>query len=150
MKIALGADHRGFGLKEAIARRLRALHHTVIDEGTTTDASVDYTDFAIAAAEDVARGDADRGILICGSGVGMSIAANKVDGVRAALAVDAEGAKLARAHNDANVLALGAWQEGDEARVFAIVEAFLATDFEGGRHARRVDKIRAYEEGKKS
>jgi ribose 5-phosphate isomerase B len=148
MKIALGADHRGYALKERIKSLLRTLSHEALDVGTQGEASVDYTDFAIAAAEKVARGEADRGILICGSGAGMSIAANKVRGVRAALAVSAEGARLARAHNDANVLALGAWQEADEDRVVEIVKAFLATDFEGGRHARRVDKIRAYEEKK--
>jgi ribose 5-phosphate isomerase B len=148
MKIAIGADHRGFELKERIKQRLRDLHLESVDVGTGSDASVDYTDFAIAAAELVAAGAADRGILICGSGAGMSIAANKVKGIRAALAVSPEGARLARAHNDANVLALGAWQQDDVARVLEIVEAFIATEFEGGRHARRVDKIRAYEERK--
>jgi ribose 5-phosphate isomerase B len=145
VKIVVGADHRGFRLKEAIERRLREQGVDVVDVGTGDEASVDYTDFAIAAAERVARGEAERGILVCGSGAGMSIAANKVKGVRAALAVSPEGARLARAHNDANVLALGAWQEGDEDQVLAIVETFLSTEFEGGRHARRVDKIRAYE-----
>jgi RpiB/LacA/LacB family sugar-phosphate isomerase len=144
VKIVIGADHRGFELKEHIKRRLLERRDEVVDVGTQGDASVDYTDFAIAAAETVARHDADRGILICGSGAGMSIAANTVKGVRAALAVSPEGARLARAHNDANVLALGAWQEGGD--VLAIVDSFLDTDFEGGRHARRVDKIRAYEE----
>ena len=148
MKIAIGADHRGFELKERIKQRLRDLHHEWVDVGTEGDASVDYTDFAIAAAELVAAGAADRGILICGSGAGMSIAANKVRGIRAALAVSPEGARLARAHNDANVLTLGAWQQDDAARVLEIVEAFVATEFEGGRHARRVDKIRDYEERK--
>ena len=148
MKIAIGADHRGFELKERIKQRLRDLHHESVDVGTGSEASVDYTDFAIAAAELVAAGAADRGILICGSGAGMSIAANKVTGIRAALAVSPEGARLARAHNDANVLALGAWQQDDVARVLEIVEAFISTEFEGGRHARRVDKIRAYEERK--
>lgn len=148
MKIAIGADHRGFKLKELIKRRLRELGHDVVDVGTDGEASVDYTDFAIAAAEKVAHGEADRGLLICGSGAGMSIAANKVKGIRAALAVSPDGARLARAHNDANVLALGAWQGADEKQVLAIAEAFLNTEFEGGRHARRVDKIRAYEEKK--
>jgi RpiB/LacA/LacB family sugar-phosphate isomerase len=146
VRVAIGADHRGFKLKELIKRRLRELGHDVVDVGTDSEASVDYTDFAIAAAEKVARGEADRGVLICGSGAGMSIAANKVKGVRAAVAVSPDGARLARAHNDANVLALGAWQESDEKQVDAIVEAFLDAQFEGGRHARRVDKIRAYEE----
>lgn len=147
MKIAVGADHRGFRLKEAIEQRLRELGHDVIDVGTDREESVDYTDFAFAAAEKVARGEAERGVLICGSGAGMSIAANKVRGIRAALAVTPEGARLARAHNDANVLTLGAWQEVDRSQVLAIVEAFISEAFEGGRHARRVDKIRAYEKG---
>ena len=150
MRIAIGADHRGFKLKELIKRHLNQLGHDVVDVGTDGEQSVDYTDFAIAAAEKVAHENADRGVLICGSGAGMSIAANKVKGVRAALAVSPDGARLARAHNDANVLALGAWQESDEKGVLAIVDAFLAAQFEGGRHARRVDKIRAYEEGNKS
>lgn len=150
MRIAIGADHRGFKLKELLKGYLRTLGHDVVDVGTDGESSVDYTDFAIAAGEKVARDAADRGVLICGSGAGMSIAANKVKGVRAALAVSPEGARLARAHNDANVLALGAWQEGDEKNVLAIVDAFLAAEFEGGRHARRVDKIRAYEERNKS
>ena len=151
MKVAIGADHRGYRLKEMIAAHLRELGYDVIDVGTDSEASVDYTDFAIAAAEKVAHGDADRGVLVCGSGAGMSIAANKVTGIRAALAVSPEGARLARAHNDANVLSLAAWQEDDEDEILAIVESFLDTEFEGGRHARRVDKIRAYEaKGKKS
>ena len=145
MKIAIGADRRGFELKERIKALLASLHHEAIDVGTLGAESVDYTDFAIAAAEAVSQGRADRGILICGSGVGMSIAANKVDGVRAALAVTPDGARLARAHNDANVLTLGSWQAGDAAAVVEIVKTFLATAFEGGRHARRVEKIREYE-----
>lgn len=148
MRIAIGADHRGFKLKEIIERRLRELGHEVVDVGTDSETSVDYTDFAIADAEKVARGEADRGVLICGSGAGMAIAANKVKGIRAALAVNPEAARLARAHNDINMLALGAWQESDPRHVLDIVEAFLSTEFEGGRHARRVDKIRAYEEKK--
>jgi ribose 5-phosphate isomerase B len=146
VKVAIGADHRGVPLKEAIKRRLRELGHDVVDIGTDAETSVDYPDLAIADAEKVARGEADRGILVCGSGAGMAIAANKVKGIRAALAVSPEGARLARAHNDANILTLGAWQGSDETQVLAIVESFLATEFEGGRHARRVEKIRAYEE----
>jgi ribose 5-phosphate isomerase B len=148
MKIVVGADHRGYPLKERIKELLRALRHEAIDVGTAGEDSVDYTDFAIKAGEMVSRGEADRGILICGSGAGMSIAANKVKGVRAALAVTPEGARLTRAHNDANVLALGAWQSGDDENVVEIVKAFLTTEFEGGRHARRLEKIREYEEKK--
>ena len=148
MKIAIGADHNGVALKEKIKELLRSMHHEPIDVGTQGTESVDYPDLAIAAAEMVSRGEADRGILICGSGAGMSMVANKVRGVRAALAVNSEGARLTRAHNDANVLGLGAWQGGDVGQVLEIVKTFLTTEFEGGRHQRRVDKIRAYEEKK--
>jgi ribose 5-phosphate isomerase B len=140
LNIAIGADHRGFELKEKIKALLRELHHEAIDVGTQGDRAVDYTDFAIAAAEKVASGEAERGILVCGSGVGMSIAANKVRGVRAALAVSPEGARLARAHNDANVLALGA-RIVAPALAEEILDVFLATPFDGGRHGRRVEKL---------
>lgn len=144
MKVALGADHAGFALKDALKSTLDTLgvqHH---DFGTSTPDSVDYPDFAQAVAEGVASGRFDRGILVCGSGIGMSIAANKVPGVRAAVITDEESARLCREHNDANVLALGArLTAADSAQ--AIVSTFLATAFEGGRHTRRVDKIHALE-----
>jgi ribose 5-phosphate isomerase B len=144
MKIAIGSDHNGTRFKELLREHLGG-RHEVIDVGPDTDDSVDYPDFAFAAAEMVGRGEADRGILICGSGIGMSMAANKVKGVRAALVDSADSARLTRQHNDANVLTLAGWRtEGADA--MDIVDAFLETEFEGGRHARRVDKIKAYEE----
>ena len=145
MKIVVGADHRGFQLKQLIVKWLRGEGHEMVDVGTSNVESVDYTDFALDAAEKVAHGEAQRGILICGSGAGMSIAANKVQGVRAALAVNDEGARLARAHNDANVLALGA-KFVDSQGMAAIVQTFLAARCTEERHARRVEKIKAIEE----
>jgi len=144
MKIAIGADHNGVKFKSQLQEHLAA-RHEVIDVGPETDESVDYPDYAFAAAELVGCGDADRAILICGSGIGMSMAANKVKGVRAALCDTPESARLTRQHNDANVLALAGWRtESDD--VMDVVDSFLDTEFEGGRHARRVDKITAYEE----
>jgi len=144
MKIAIGADHNGVEFKARLKEHLAA-GHEVIDVGPATDESVDYPDFAFAAAELVGRGEADRAVLICGSGIGMSMAANKVKGVRAALCDTPEAARLTRQHNDANVLTLAGWRT-EAADVMDIVDAFLDTEFEGGRHARRVNKITAYEE----
>ncbi len=146
MKIAIGADHNGLEFKSLLKEHIEEKGHDVIDVGPTTADSVDYPDFAFAAAEMVARGDVDLGILICGSGIGMSMAANKVKGVRAALCLNPEAARLTREHNDANVLALAGWQS-DADDVLDIVDNFLDGEFEGGRHARRVDKIKGYEEG---
>ena len=147
MKIALGADHHGVAVKARIRRALDearsgspAPAHTYVDFGAHSEESVDYPDFAQSVAEGVASGAFDRGVLICGSGVGMSIAANKVPGVRAALVHDPEGARLSREHNDANVLAL-AGRSLAPAAAPAIVDAFLAAQFAGGRHERRVGKI---------
>lgn len=142
MKIALGADHAGYELKDKIKRKLQADHHDVTDEGTSSPDSVDYPDFARKVGDDVAAGRADRGILVCGSGIGMSMAANKVPGIRAANVTSEYEAQMSREHNDANVLALGA-RILDDDRAFAIVEKWLATQFAGGRHQRRVDKIAA-------
>jgi ribose 5-phosphate isomerase B len=140
MKIALGADHAGFQLKEDIREVLRAQGHEVIDHGTTSAESTDYPDYAKQVAEDVAAGVADRGVLVCATGVGMSIAANKVRGVRAALGVNPEEVQLVRAHNDANVLTFGArFTNKDTAE--ELMKIFLNTPFDGGRHARRVGKI---------
>lgn len=140
MKIAMGADHAGFGLKDEIAAQLRAAGHQVQDFGTNSTASTDYPDYAAPVAKAVAGGAADRGILVCSSGVGMSIAANKIHGVRAALGTSADEVHFTRAHNDANVLTLGARYTPPETAA-QMVQAFLETPFEGGRHQRRVDKI---------
>jgi ribose 5-phosphate isomerase B len=144
MKVVLGSDHNGVEFKKLLIDHLKSKGHEVMDAGPSGTGSVDYPDFAFAAAEEVGSGDADRGILICGSGVGMSMAANKVIGVRAALCFTPESAALTRQHNDANVLALAGWQS-EASDVLQIVDTFLSTGFEGGRHARRVDKITEYE-----
>ena len=141
MNIAIGADHAGFVLKQEIAETLRQAGHTVIDEGSDSAAATDYPDYAAAVGRAVADGSADRGILVCDTGVGMAIAANKIHGVRAALAVNPDEVQLTRRHNDANVLALSAkYTDADTANQF--VKLFLETAFEsGGRHERRVNKI---------
>ncbi len=146
MRIAIGSDHAGYDLKEAVAPSLRAAGHELIDVGTDSPESVDYPDPAARAARMVGDGGAERAVIVCGSGVGVAIVANKVDGVRAVNAHDAEEAEMSRRHNDANVLTLaGRRLEPDTAE--PIVATFLATEFEGGRHARRVDKIAALENG---
>ena len=144
MKISIGADHAGFLLKERLRKKLIADGHQVADRGTNSEQSCDYPDFAAAVARDIAAGVAERGVLVCGSGVGMSIAANKIDGVRAALGTSEDQVRLTRAHNDANVLALGsrALDAGDAERM---VDAFIHAEFEGGRHAHRVDLIKNME-----
>ena len=144
MRIAIGADHAGYRLKETIKSRLVASGFGVEDVGTGGDASADYPDFAAAVARLVVSGSCDRGILICGTGIGMAMAANKVRGVRAAAAGDLESARLAREHNDANILTLGARITPPDLAL-AIVRLFLETPFAGGRHQRRVDKIMALE-----
>lgn len=146
MRIAVGSDHAGFELKRRVAPLLESAGHEIVDVGTDSDESTDYPRYAAEAARMVARGEADRAVLVCGSGVGVSIVANKVEGVRAVNAHDPEEAEMSRRHNDANVLALAGRRitEGDAAR---IVEAFLQTEFEGGRHARRVEQIGALERG---
>src|SRR2546427_317743 len=140
MKISIGAAHAGFLLKERLRQKLIADGHQVADRGTDSEQSCDYPDFAAAVAHDVAGGLAERGVLICGSGVGMSIAANKISGVRAALGTSEEQVRLTRAHNDANVLALGA-RTLDPSDAKRMVDVFLQTKFEGGRHAKRVALI---------
>ncbi|HRZ87478.1 MAG TPA: ribose 5-phosphate isomerase B, partial [bacterium] len=134
------SDHGGYELKEALVRFLEKSAHRVEDAGCHGKDSVDYPDFGITVARAVAEGKADRGILICTTGIGMSMAANKVKGIRAALCTDVFTAKMSRLHNDANVLVLGA-KVVDEGRAVEMVETWLATPFEGGRHQRRVDKI---------
>ncbi len=140
MKVALGADHAGLELKGRIAAALADAGHEVDDLGTNRPESCDYPDFAAKVAREVAGGRAQRGILVCATGVGMSIAANKIAGIRAAVCNDLYTARFARLHNDANVLALGARVVGPE-RALEIVDIFMHSAFEGGRHQRRVDKI---------
>jgi ribose 5-phosphate isomerase B len=146
MRVALGADHAGFELKDALKGVLDALGVAHHDFGTDGPGSVDYPDFASEVARGVAEGRFDRGILVCGSGIGMAIAANKVPGVRAAAIADAECARLSREHNDLNILAIGARLTPLD-RAEAIVRIFLDTAFGGGRHADRVAKIHELEPG---
>ena len=146
MKIAIGADHAGFELKNQLGDVLRQAGHEVCDFGTNSTESTDYPDYAVRVAKAVASGTVERGVLICGSGVGMSIAANKVRGVRAAVGVTPEEVRLTRGHNDLNVLTLGA-RFTDPAKARELVQVFLETPFEaGGRHTRRVAKIAQIEE----
>jgi ribose 5-phosphate isomerase B len=145
MKIAIGADHAGYELKERIKQRLAQEGNEVHDKGTHSTDSVDYPDFARLVGEEVARKDADFGVLVCGSGIGMSIAANKVLGIRAAHVTNAYEAQMAREHNDANVVTLGA-RVLDERTAIQAVEKFLNTPFAGGRHERRVQKIMEIEQ----
>lgn len=140
MRIALGADHGGYDLKCRIRQVLESSGHDVLDLGPDNGDSCDYPDYAAAVARSVARQDAERGILVCTTGAGMAIAANKVRGIRAALGVHADEVRLTRAHNDANVLTLGA-RYTDAATALDLVDTFLKTPFDGGRHARRVEKI---------
>jgi ribose 5-phosphate isomerase B len=144
MKIALGSDHRGFEVKQRLATLLQGLGHDVLDMGPDSRESVDYPDFAFKVASAVSTHQVERGILICGTGIGMTIAANKVAGVRAAPCHDSVTAEMSRRHNDANVLCLSADLLGEEL-IERMVRIWLTTDFEGGRHARRVDKIVRHE-----
>ena len=139
-RIAIGSDHAGFSVKETIKKYLESAGYDVDDQGTRSEDSVDYPDFGKAVGERVASKKADLGIAVCGSGIGISIAANKVPGIRAALAHDVVTAQLAREHNDANVLALGA-RIVTPAAALEMVQTFLSTPFAGGRHQRRLDKI---------
>jgi ribose 5-phosphate isomerase B len=148
MRIAVGSDHAGFALKERVRPLLEGSGHEVVDVGTDSEESTDYPRYAAEAAKLVADGEADRAVLVCGSGVGVSIVANKIDGVRAVNAHDPDEAEMSRRHNNANVLALAGrrLEEGDAPE---IIERFLETDFEGGRHERRVDQIAAVERGER-
>ncbi len=148
MRIAIGCDHRGLELKKFVLKLLAEMGHDSADFGTDTADPVDYPDIARKIGEAVASGKSKFGILICDTGIGMSIAANKVKGIRAALCYDAFSATRARQHNDANILCLAAGR-GNEAAP-EIVRAFLTTGFEGGRHQRRVEKITALEGGRGS
>jgi RpiB/LacA/LacB family sugar-phosphate isomerase len=140
-KIIIGADHAGYALKEGLKPYLKEMGFTITDVGTDNDRPVDYPDYAARVAEAVSTGHFPRGILICGSGMGMSIAANRFPGVRAALCLDEETARLSRLHNDANILVL-AGRKTDTAAARAIAQVWLSTPFEGGRHQTRIDKIR--------
>lgn len=140
MKVSIGSDHRGLSQRKFIAETIVALGHDVDDQGSFTEEPADYPDIAQQVAEQIVQGKSDRGVLVCGTGIGMSIAANKIDGIRAALCCDAPQAELSRQHNDANVLCL-AGNDFDQSRAKAILTVWLSTDFEGGRHARRVEKI---------
>ena len=144
MKIVLGCDHGGYKTKESIKNFLVEKGYEVVDAGCYSEESVDYPVYGIAAAEKVASNECDYGILVCGTGIGISISANKVKGIRCALLHDVNGAKLTRQHNNANMMALsGRFLPVEEA--LEIVEAFLTTEYEGGRHQRRLDIISEYE-----
>jgi ribose 5-phosphate isomerase B len=145
MKIAVGSDHAGYPLKQAVSAELARLGHEVVDVGTNsaTD-SVDYPDFSIPVAERVANGEVDRGVVVCATGIGASIAANKVNGVRASVVTSDETARLTRQDNDSNVLALGG-RTSETGAALGWLRTWLDTPFAGGRHERRVDKIRDYE-----
>ncbi len=149
MRILVGCDHAGFHLKEDLKEYLLSLGHEVEDYGVHSDDLADYPDVAFRVAEDVVSGKGDRGILICGTGVGMSIAANKVRGVRAALCHDVFSARASREHNNANILTMGERVIG-RGLAREIVRAWLESEFVGDRHARRIAKITAYEERKSS
>ena len=144
MKISMGSDHGAFAMKEHLKQYLTEQGHQVVDCGTYSTDSCDYADFAKAAAQLVASGDCDRGIVMCTTGIGISIAANKVRGIRCALCSEPYSAEMTRRHNDANMLAMGGALIGPN-MADRIVDVFLGTEFEGGRHARRVGKIMAIE-----
>lgn len=144
MKIAVGSDHRGIGMRHRVNELLTRLGHEVVDFGASGSASVDYPDYAFRVAEEVGSGKVERGVLICATGHGMCIAANKVAGVRAVNCRDMVDAEFSRRHNDANVMCLAADLIGEDV-VDRMIRAWLATDFEAGRHARRTEKITAYE-----
>ncbi|UFJ40187.1 ribose 5-phosphate isomerase B [Brevibacillus humidisoli] len=144
MRIALGSDHGGFRLKEEIKQLLASMQIAYEDFGCTCEESVDYPDYALPVAQKVASGEFDRGILVCGTGIGMSISANKIPGIRCALAHDTFSARATREHNDSNILALGERVVGP-GLALDIVKIWLETEFQGGRHARRIEKVKEIE-----
>ncbi|MDU5922967.1 MAG: ribose 5-phosphate isomerase B [Finegoldia magna] len=148
MKIAIAADHGGFELKDSMVEYIKSLGNEVVDLGTNSADSVDYPDYAKKVCEEIQKGNSDLGILICGTGIGMSLAANKFEGIRAACVSDVYSAKMSRNHNNANVLCFGARVIGDEVAKL-IIKTFLENEFEAGRHQRRVDKIMAFEKENK-
>ena len=147
MKIAVGCDHGGYVLKEAVLNAIRDSGMEAIDYGTFSEESVDYPQYAYAVARAVADGKADRGVLLCGTGIGVSIVANKVDGIRCGHVTDVFSAKATAEHNDANIIAMGGRISTPDA-AYQMTLAYLATPFAGGRHQRRVDMITAVEQGK--
>ena len=147
LRIAIGSDHRGYSLKESLKRLLAGDGHEIVDVGTDSEESADYPDYAIPVAEKTAGGEADRGIVVCGSGIGVSIAANKVKGARAAFVRTVDEARMTRRHNDSIVLALSEASKDDES-LEELVRVWLETEFDGGRHQRRVDKITDYEKNR--
>ena len=140
MKISIGCDHGGFALKEQVAEHLKQLGHEVVDCGTYSTDSCDYPEFGAKAARMVADGQCERGVVICTTGIGISISANKVKGIRCALCMNTDMAMMTRKHNDANMIAMGAKYVTPQL-AFEMVDIFLSTDFEGGRHQRRVDML---------
>lgn len=148
MKIAIAADHGGFELKDSMVEYIKSLGNEVVDLGTNSADSVDYPDYAKKVCEEIQKGNSDLGILVCGTGIGMSLAANKFEGIRAACVSDVYSAKMSRNHNNANVLCFGARVIGDEVAKL-IIKTFLENEFEAGRHQRRVDKIMAFEKENK-
>lgn len=148
MKIAIAADHGGFELKDSMVEYIKSLGNEVVDLGTNSADSVDYPDYAKKVCEEIQQGNSDLGILICGTGIGMSLAANKFEGIRAACVSDVYSAKMSRNHNNANVLCIGARVIGDEVAKL-IIKTFFENEFEAGRHQRRVDKIMAFEKENK-
>ncbi len=144
MKVAVGNDHRGLPIKQRVVGLLAELGHEVVDLGANSPAGVDFPDYAIPVAEAVSSGKVDRGILICATGHGMCIAANKVCGIRATNCRDLLDAELSRRHNDSNIMCLGADLIGEE-QIERMIRTWLVTEFEGGRHTRRTEKVTAYE-----
>lgn len=145
MKVAIGADHAGFALKQRVGQYLKSKGYTVLDMGTDSAESTDYPQYAFKVAEAVRDGRADRGVLVCDSGNGIAIAANKVEGIRAAIAINPKHAELSRRHNDANVLVLGSMLTL-ESEEHALLDAWFSAPFDGGRHERRVGQITDYEQ----
>jgi len=140
MNIAVGSDHAGFQLKEQVKKYLESRNHQITDYGTFSEESVDYADIGFPVARAVATGEHERGVLICGTGQGMIMTANRVRGVRAALCFDEQAARMTRKHNDSNVLVLSGWRVSPEDAV-KILDVWLLTEFEGGRHRRRIKKL---------
>lgn len=146
MKIAMAADHGGYELKNTLKEYLEAKGHSITDLGTNSSESVDYPDYAALCCKEITGGHADFGILVCGTGVGISIAANKIRGIRCGMCYSPEVAALVKQHNNANVIALGG-RTTDPETAKKIVDAYMSADFEGGRHTRRIDKITELEKG---